>query len=269
MQEEAESIQEKLVERVVDLDVAKGRWVFAIIASALIFFIILGIFIAPVSETGTTQTDQMRVSKNTNTEPTTVETIAIPTTYFMFFEFELDPIYMDQHSSAYIYIFKGSVPNMAIDVVTGDLHTYLKERAFRNATINSAHDTITWNLAFRDCDTNTYHIMVYNPDDPLDPFDNDDVIINMELHYEPLLPLVPLFFILAFIVILPLAIIRLYVVSQKKGELRILLSLDFESLSDEDKLRLGIPITPKAQAPPEAQQFYAPPPVPQQPGQLN
>jgi hypothetical protein len=269
MIDESESIQEKLTERVVDLDVAKGRWIFAIIASALIFFIILGIFLAPVSETGTTTTKQLRVSKNTNTEPFMVETIAIPTTYFMYYNFELDPRYMDSHSSAYIYIFKDAVPNMAVDVVGGDLHTYLKEKAFRNATINSAHPEIEWNFAFRDCNTNTYYVMVYNPDDPLDPYDNDDVIIDLEVHYEPLLPLIPVFFILAFIVVLPLAIIRLYVISQKKGELRVLLSLDFESLSDEDKLRLGIPITPKPQAPQPVQDFQAAPPVPQQPGQLN
>jgi hypothetical protein len=269
MIDESESIQEKLTERVVDLDVAKGRWIFAIIASALIFFIILGIFLAPVSETGTTTTEQLRVSKNTNTEPFRVETIAIPTTYFMYYKFELDQRYVDQHSSAYIYIFKDEVPNMAVDVVGGDLHTYLKGKAFRNATINHAHQKIEWDLAFRDCNTNTFFVMVYNPDDPLDPYDNDDVIIDLEVHYEPLLPLIPVFFILAFIVVLPLAIIRLYVISQKKGELRVLLSLDFESLSDEDKLRLGIPITPKPQIPQPVQEFQAAPPVPQQPGQLN
>jgi hypothetical protein len=269
MNEQDESIQEKLIERVVDLDVAKGRWIFAIVASSLLFFLVLGLFIAPVAETGTTRTDQLRVSKNTNTEPVRIETIAIPTTYFFYFEFELDPKYMDSHSSAYIYIFKGSVPDMSIDVVGGDLHTYLKGKAFRNATINSAHPLIEWDLAFRDCDTNTFHVMVYNPDDPLDPYDNDDVIINMEHSYEPLLPLIPIFFILAFIIVLPLAIIRLYVISQKKGELRVLLSLDFESLSDEDKLRLGIPITPRPEAPPDMSQYQAAPPVPQQPGQLN
>ena len=111
--------------------------------------------------------------------------------------------------------------------------------------------------------------MVSNPDDPTDPYDLDVVRINWEVNYEPMLPLIPIFFILAFIVVLPLAIIRLYVISQKKKELRVLLSLDFESLSDEDKLRLGIPITPRPQSPTMPPQNQGPPIAPTQPGQLG
>lgn len=269
MLDQSDSIQEKLIDRVADLDAAKLRWIFAVVTTSLLFFAILAVFIFPVSELSTTQGQQLKISKNTNTEPIGIETVAIPTTYFMHFEFELVPKYMDQHSSAYIYIFKDEVPDMSMDVVGGDLHTYLKSNSFRNASINAAHPLIIWDLAFRDCDTNNFYVMVYNPDDPLDPYDNDDVIMDMEVNYEPMLPLIPIFFILAFIVVLPFAIIRLYVISQKKKELRVLLSLDFESLSDEDKLRLGIPITPKPQQPPEVINYQAAPPAPMQPGQLN
>ena len=269
LQSNNDAIQEKLMDRVADLDSARLRWIVAVIFTALMFFVVLGVFLAPVSELSTTEAHQFKLSKNTNTEPTSIETVALPTTYFLHFKFELTPQYMDSHSSAYIYVFKDKVPDMSVDAVGGDLHVYLKDRSFRNATINSAHPVIKWDLAFRDCDTNNYYVLLYNPDDPNDDYDNKDVIIDMEVNYEPLLPLIPIFFVLAFIIVLPLAIIRLYVISQKKKELRVLLTLDFESLSDEDKLRLGIPITPRPQPPPVNPGFQAPPPVPQQPGQLK
>ncbi|MBN1390332.1 MAG: hypothetical protein JXA22_06800 [Candidatus Thermoplasmatota archaeon] len=268
LQSENDAIQEKLLDRVANLDAARLRWIVAVIFTSLLFFIILGVFIAPVSELSTQQTAQFKISKNTNTEPLGIDTIAIPTTYFMHFRFELTPNYLDQHASAYIYVFKNDVPDMSPDTVGGELHAYLKGVSFRNATINAAHPVIKWDLAFRDCDTNRYYVIIYNPDDPNDPYDNKDVIMDMEFNYEPLLPLIPVFFVLAFIVILPLAIIRLYVVAQKKKELRVLLTLDLENLSNEDKLRLGIPIT-HDRAPPQAEPIRSQPPVFQQPGQLN
>jgi hypothetical protein len=268
MFDESDTIQEKLIDRVADLDAARGRWVFAIIVSVLLFGVVLGVFIAPVSELSTLTSDQFKVDWNGRQE-TSIETVAIPTTYFIHFKFELDPDFMDAHSSAYIYIFKGDTPIIEGDYTGADLHQYLKDKAFRNATINAAHPEISWDLAFRDCDTNRYSILVSNPDDPADPYDLDVVRINWEVSYEPMLPLIPIFFILAFIIVLPLAIIRLYVISQKKKELRVLLSLDFESLSDEDKLRLGIPLTPKPQPPPMEPGGQAPQVAPTRPGQLG
>jgi hypothetical protein len=266
---ENDTIQEKLIDRVADLDAARGRWIFAIVVSIFLFSVVLGVFIAPVSELSTQKGDQFKINPNQRQE-TSVETVAIPYTYLMHFEFELDPAFKTDHSSAYIYVFKDSIPEIGADETGPNLHQYLKDKAFRNATINAANPKVTWDIAFRDCDTNTYSIMVSNPDDPIDPFDTDVVRINWDVNYEPMLPLIPIFFILAFIVVLPLAIIRLYVISQKKKELRVLLSLDFENLSDEDKLRLGIPLTPKPQAPVmPPQQDQGPPIAPTQPGQLG
>jgi hypothetical protein len=265
---ENDTIQEKLIDRVADLDAARGRWIFAIIVSTFLFAVVLGVFIAPVSELSTQKGDQFKIGLNERQE-TSVETVAIPYTYLMHFEFELDPAFIDAHSSAYIYVFKNEIPQIGADQTGPNLHQYLKDNAFRNATINVANPVVEWDIAFRDCDTNTYSIMVSNPDDPVDPWDLDVVRINWEVNYEPMLPLIPIFFILAFIVVLPLAIIRLYVISQKKKELRVLLSLDFENLSDEDKLRLGIPLTPKPQAPPMPPRNQGPPIAPTQPGQLG
>jgi hypothetical protein len=265
---ENDTIQEKLIDRVADLDAARGRWIFAIVVSVFLFSVVLGVFIAPVSELSTQKGDQFKIDWNQRAE-TNVETVAIPYTYLMHFEFELDKDFMDDHSSAYIYIFKNEVPEIGADRTGPDLHQYLKDNSFRNATINAAHPEVKWDIAFRDCDTNTYSIMVSNPDDPADPYDLDIVRINWEVNYEPMLPLIPVFFVLAFIVILPLAIIRLYVIAQKKKELRVLLSLDFENLSDEDKLRLGIPLTPKPQAPPMPKQEQGQSTAPTRPGQLG
>ncbi len=239
---ETDSIHEKLMDRMADLSSSKLRWIFAVIASSLLFFVVLGVYLAPVSELSTTQNQQFKITVNTNSEPLRVETIAIPSTYFMHYEFTLTPKFKDQHSSVYVYLFKDEVPAMSLDAVGGDLHSYLKLNAYRNGTLNYVNDVLTWDLAFRDCDTNIFYVMLYNPDDPNDPYDNDDILVDMEANFEPMLPLIPIFFILAFIIVLPIAIIRLYVISQKKKELRILLTLDFENLSNEDKIKLGIPL---------------------------
>ena len=87
------------------------------------------------------------------------------------------------------------------------------------------------------------------------------MVIDFQVNYDPMLPLIPIFFVLAFIIVLPIAIIRLYVLSQKKKELRVLLTLDLENLSDEDKIKLGIPITPKPEAQAMPQDMMAGPPM--------
>ena len=273
LQSDNDAIQEKLLDRVADLDAARLRWVVAVIFTAFLFFVVLGVFLAPVSELSTTQTDQFKVPRNTNTE-TGIETIAIPSWYFIHFEFDLNPNYMDTYkgANAYIFIFKDKIPprGSGFGAEYGDDISYLKAKSFRNATINGAHPEIIWDLAFRDCDTNNYYVMIMRyPDDPDSTNDDPDLIIDMEVKYEPLLPLIPIFFVLAFIIVLPIAIIRLYVVAQKKKELRVLLTLDFESLSDEDKLRLGIPITPKPQTPQPIPSKQPMSPPPQRPGQMG
>ena len=135
MFDESDSIQEKLIDRVADLDAARGRWIFAIVVSTFLFSVVLGVFIAPVSELSTQQNDQFKVDWNQRQE-TNIETVAIPTTYFMHFSFELDPDFMDAHSSAYIYVFKNKIPPISGDITGPDLHLYLKTLSFRNATIN-------------------------------------------------------------------------------------------------------------------------------------
>ncbi|MGA1849205.1 MAG: hypothetical protein ACMUHB_07685 [Thermoplasmatota archaeon] len=248
-----------------DLSASNLRWIFAIIATTLLFLLVLVVYITPWPEMATTQTQQFKVSNHTDTS-TSIETVAIPYTYEMFFEFSLTE-FADDHDSVYIYIFKDEKPDISKDVVDETnltLHEYLMERSFRQAELRYGSGAVKWDLAYRDLDTTVFHVMLYNEDDPADLHDNGDVVVDMEVSYEPTLPLVPLFFIIAFILVLPIAIIRLYVISQKKKELRVLLTLDFENLSDEDKMRLGIPLTPKPQMHAQPVQSTQGPPI--QPG---
>jgi hypothetical protein len=245
MMSENEAIKNKLVERSADLEVARNRWVFAFIATALFFFIILGIYISPASELSTQNERTYSISKNSYDQSGRIDAVAIPTLYQIYFDFELDEQLSGEHARVYIYIFKDALPDLSLDTTGNDLHEYLKSRAVRNSSLTNGRTELNWELAFRDSDTNTFYVMFYNPDNIDDPYDNLDVIFSMNVYYEPMLPLVPIFFVLAFLIILPLAIIRTYIINQKKKELRVLLSLDLANLSDEDKVRLGIPITPK------------------------
>jgi len=270
MLDENESIQEKLIDRMADLSASNVRWIFAIVATTLLFLMVLVVYLTPWPEMATTQTQQFKVPNHTDTS-TAIETVAIPYTYEMYFEFSLTE-YADDHDSVYIYLFKDGKPDISKDVVDATnltLHEYLTANSFRQSELKYGMDDVKWSLAYRDLDTTVFHIMLYNEDDPEDLHDNGDVVINMEVSYEPTLPLVPLFFIIAFIIVLPIAIIRLYVISQKKKELRVLLTLDFENLSDEDKLRLGIPLTPRPRAQAQTSQVQIPQGPPMQPGQIR
>lgn len=245
MMSENEAIKNKLVERSADLEVARNRWIFAFLATAIFFFIVLGIYLSPVSELSTQNERSYSISKNSYDQSGRIDVVAIPTLYQVYFDFELDEQLSGEHARVYVYIFKDSLPDLSLDSTGNDLHEYLKSKAVRNSSLTNVRTELEWELAFRDSDTTTFYVMFYNPDNLDDPYDNLDVIFSMNVYYEPMLPLVPIFFVLSFLIILPIAIIRIYIIGQKKKELRVLLSLDLANLSDEDKVRLGIPITPR------------------------
>ncbi|MFO8050094.1 MAG: hypothetical protein R6V01_00135 [Thermoplasmatota archaeon] len=269
MTDENEEIQNKLIDRVADLDAARNRWIFGVFFSTFIFFVVLGVYLAPVMELSTEDTTQHFVQLNATEGPKKIETVALPNFYDMYFEFELLDEYMNDHSSVDVYIFKDEVPLLSQDAWSGStFKEYLRETSYRNVTLNDRNPERDFQLSFRDSDTNTFYVIMHNPDEP-GPQDDDTVVLQMKTYYEPLLPLVPIFFIIAFIIVLPLAIIRLYVIKQKKKELRVLLTLDLESLSDEDKLRLGIPIVPKQPTPVRKQEPQSPAVSPITPGDRN
>jgi hypothetical protein len=219
-------------------------------------------------ELSTEETKQYTIQFEAYETAPTLETIAIPVFQDIYFQFELVEKYMDEHTHIQIYIFKGEIPSLSQDSWTGmKFEDYLRAESFRNKTLDSNDPDWDVKFSFRDADSTIYNVLMYHPDDPTDPYDEDTVVLDMTTAYEPLLPLVPLFFIIAFLIVLPLAIIRLYVINQKKKEIRVLLTLDLESLSDEDKLRLGIPIIPKQPAPQMPQQPQPPAVSPTMPGQ--
>ncbi|MEA3560029.1 MAG: hypothetical protein U9R75_12320 [Candidatus Thermoplasmatota archaeon] len=258
MMDESEDVQNKLIDRVSDLDAARNRWFFGIFVALFLFSVVLGVYIAPVMELSTENTSRHTISQTGGYAEASLEAVAIPYMYAVEFHFELSKDYTDEDWKANIYVFKDELPPLDEDHWVEDFDSfneYLRSHAFRYVVLKNDFKEITWEFNFRDSDTNTYSIFFYNPDV------EETVIVDMTTHYEPLLPLVPIFFIIAFIIVLPLAIIRLYVIKQKKKELRVLLTLDLESLSDEDKLRLGIPILPKQSQPVEPQ------PPPMMPGQ--
>lgn len=268
MMDENEEIQNKLIDRMVDLDTARNRWIFGIIVSVFLFFVVLGVYIAPVMELSSENPTQHTVQFEAFEGPLSIETVAIPYFYDMYFEFGLVEEYMDEHSNVQIYIFKGNMPPLDQDSWNGlTFEGYLRATSFKNATLTYLNPERDFKFSFRDADSTSFHVILYHPDDPRDPYDDDTVVVDMKTYYEPLLLLVPTFFIIAFLIVLPLAIIRLYVINQKKKEIRVLLTLDLESLSDEDKLRLGIPIIPKQAPPPQPTQPSSPPVAPTTPGQ--
>lgn len=246
MMDENDLIKQKLIERSADLDVARQRWIFAFGAAALLFGVVLALYILPISETASEQSQRYAIGKNHFEESGSIGVFAIPSTYEVSFEFRMDTTAANEHNKAYIYLFKDDLPDLSIDATgttSEELRLYFRENSFRDGYITYSRTTIEWDLAYRDADTSTYYFIIYNPDDPDDEYDNLETEVIMTVSYEPLLPLVPLFFIIAFIIVLPLMIIRVYVINTKKKELRVLLSLDLENLSNEDKVRLGIPLS--------------------------
>jgi hypothetical protein len=246
MMDENDIIKQKLMERSADLDVARQRWFFAFGASALFFGVVLVLFLLPISETSSEVTSRYSVRKEAFEQTGAIDAVAIPSTYWIDFDIEMDRTAANEHNELFVYLYKGDLPELSVDV-TGTtseaLRSYFRSTSFRNGSITYHRPTLEWSLAFRDADTSRYYLIFYNPDDPEDPYDNLESEVILKTNYEPLLPLVPIFFILSFLIILPLTIIRVYVITLKKKELRVLLSLDLENLSNEDKVRLGIPIS--------------------------
>jgi hypothetical protein len=243
----AESIEAKLIEKMGDLDAAKQRWIVVMVLSMLLFGFSLGVFFLPVSELSTQDTIRFEeVDKESYASSGEISTVAIPNTYFMKVEAKLESDWNMPNSQAYVYLFKDEVPEINLDIE--DLRSYLREKSYVSDKLayREGEDVkVTWEMSLRNCSTTTYYLLVYNPDNPDTPYDdNVPVTIEAQYSYEPLLPLIPLTFLIMFIII-PIGIIRIYVLSQKKKEIRIQMSLDLKNLSDEDKVRLGIPVDNK------------------------
>jgi hypothetical protein len=240
-----------------DREAAQQRWVIVMILATLLFSTTLTVYLLPVAELSTLdQKTYLGIEKESYTEPQKISPIAIPNTYFMKIEVTLKPVENLANSWAFIYVFKDEPPEVNSDIA--DLRSYLRDQSFVSdkLTFNQERDQkLSWSFNLRNCSTTDWYIMIYNPDNPDTEFDDDvPVTVRIETSYEPTLPLIPASFLILFIII-PIGVIRLYVLSQRKKEVRIQMSLDIENLSNEDKVRLGIPIEPQQpQTPPPGMQ---------------
>jgi hypothetical protein len=248
--DEAAGIQAKLIEKMGDIESAQQRWVIMMILAVLLFSTVLVVYLLPVMELSTLDEEReahMDIKKGAWSEPIQkVTPIAIPNTYFMKIEATLKSEENHPNSWAFIYVFKDEPPEINSDIEDNRVHLRNLSVVSDKLTFNKDKDQkITWSFNLRNCSTTTWYILVYNPDNPDTEYDdNVPVTVRITTSYENTLPLIPAAFLILFIII-PIGVIRLYVLSQRKKEVRIQMSLDIENLSDEDKLRLGIPLEPR------------------------
>ena len=261
------SLKMKLVEMHADVETGQSRWVMAIIVVALLFIMTLVVYTLPVMEyvTQTERTAVVAVTGQTGHDITVLEVAGLPYTFTATFSVEFDTERSTKNDWAYIYIFKDVNPGdyFASDMPGDDqesLNRFLKtleDNSIRHKKLTFTDTDVEWTLAWRDCDTTTFYIVIYNPIQypPVggESYQSTDTAVWVRANYDPLMPLIPLSF-LFLVVITPVGILRIYFLQQRKKELRIQMSIDTESLSNEDKRKLGIPIThePSAPAPVQA-----------------
>ena len=230
------------------MDAGKSRWIAIIIFFTLIFAIALGIFLSPASELGTLKEVSEDVNKN-EYKVVRIEAVAVPGTYTMTIDLELDKSPGMENNWMYAYLFKDKAPTISADLKDTALTAFLKDNAFLAQKLNSGKSDVRWYVPWgsEEAKSTTFYIVLYNPDNTETEYEREFSRITISSFYEPTLPLIPITFLLLLIVV-PIGIVRIYILNQKKKELRIQLSLDIENLSYEDKRRLGIPIEPNRPA---------------------
>jgi hypothetical protein len=242
--ETALGIKALIIEKMADIDAGKSRWIAIIIFFTLIFAIALGIFISPAAELGTLREEIKNVNKN-EYKVVRIEAVAVPGTYTMTIDLELDESPGMENNWMYAYLFRDKAPTISADLKDTALTAYLKDNAFLAQKLNAGKSEIRWYVPWGsdEAKSTTFYIVLYNPDNPETEYEREFSRITISSFYEPTLPLIPITFLLLLIVV-PVGIVRIYILNQKKKELRIQLSLDIENLSNEDKARLGVPIEP-------------------------
>ena len=241
--ETALGIKQRIIEKMADIDAGKSRWIAIIIFFTLIFAIALGIFFSPASELGTRTEKPWDLQLNEH-KIYKIEAVAVPGMYTMTIDLKMDNSPGMDNNWMYAYLFKDHAPTISTDVLEQDLRTYLKDNAYLAQKLTSGQSEVRWIIPWVDSEATTFYIVFYNPENTENPYQGDMSRVQATSFYEPTLPLIPITFLLLLIVV-PVGIIRIYVLNQKKKELRIQLSLDIDNLSKEDKVRLGIPVEPR------------------------
>ena len=167
------SLKMKLVEMHADVETGQSRWVMAIIVVALLFIMTLVIYTLPVMEyvTQTERTAVVAVTGQTGHDITVLEVAGLPYTFTVTFSAEFDTERSTKNDWAYIYIFKDVNPGdyFASDMPGDDeesLNRFLKtleDSSIRHKKLTFTDTDVEWTLAWRDCDTTTFYIVIYNP----------------------------------------------------------------------------------------------------------
>ncbi len=255
------SLKMKLVEMHADAETGQSRWVMAIIVVALLFTMTLALYMLPAMEyvTQTERVAVVTVTGQTGHDITVLEVAGLPYTFTVTFSAEFDTERSTKNDWAYIYLFKDENPSdyFASDMPGDDpesLNRFLKaleDNSLKHKKLTFEDTEVEWTLAWRDCDTTTFYVVVYNPIQYPPPggesYQSSDTAVWVGGNYDSLMPLIPLTFLL-LVLIIPVGILRIYFLQQRKKELRIQMSIDTENLSDEDKKKLGIPLTPSPSA---------------------
>ncbi len=255
------SLKMKLVEMHADAETGQSRWVMTIIVVALLFTMTLVIYMLPAMEyiTQTERTAVVAVTGQTGHDITVMKVAGIPYFFTVTFSAEFDTERSTTNDWAYIYLFKDENPSdyFASDMSGDDqesLNRFLKtleDNSLKHKKLTYTDTDVEWTLAWRDCDTTTFYIVVYNPEQYPPPggesYQSSDTAVWIRTNYDSLMPLIPITF-LFLVLIIPVGILRIYFLKQKKKELRIQMSIDTENLSNEDKRKLGIPLTPAPSA---------------------
>jgi hypothetical protein len=233
-------IKTRIIEKMADIDSAKSRWIAIIIFFGIIFAVALIIFISPASELGTT-TIQNETVEIDGIQTQRIDAVAVPGMYTMTIKVKMDNSPGLENNWMYVYLYKDEAPPIDSTLIGDDLREYLKDKAFLAQKLTAGENDVEWIIPWTDSGSTTFHMVMYNPANPDNQYQSSESFVKVESFYEPTLPLVPITFLFVLAVV-PLGIIRIYVLNQKKKELRIQLSLDLENLSNEDRVRLGIPL---------------------------
>ena len=240
--ETALGIKQRIIEKMADIDAAKSRWVAIMVFFILIFGIALGIFLSPASELGSRKVTYQSVKVNANTIDR-YEVVAVPGMYTMTFEVEMDRSPGLENNWVFAYLYRDQPPDMNKAEVEDDMRPFLLSNAYLAQRLTYEKNSIKWVVPWVDSGSTEYYVVLYNPKNQENPYQGDIAPVKITSYYEPTLPLIPITF-LFLLIIIPLGIVRIFVLNQKKKELRIQLSLDLDNLSNEDRIRLGIPVDP-------------------------
>jgi len=260
MMETGMSLKMKMIELMEDAKSAQRRWIFVLVLASVLFGASLIIYVSPAAEYGTRHPTTYTVDfKDYKVQQ--IDVAAIPYTYFMYFEAEMPQDMNTQNNWVYAYVFTGKDPGYLFtsDAAAGDLDKFLitleaESEQFKRLTFGD--NSVDWELALRDCDTTTFYVVFYNPQNVDNTYYEMESNVKLTTYYEPMLPLVPLTLLLLAL-LSPIAIVRIYILQQRKKELRVQLSLDVDNLSDEDKVKLGIPVERKPSPPAPREQPQA------------